>query len=186
MKNHKFAYIVWMVANFIAYATLTLVFRSISSTGYKTIIVGVSGNLYLYAFSFSLYIYCIACLWDTLQNHIALSDEINERNTHKNLFVSLADGISELIISQALLACFVLTLWYWMIRVVVLVFGWLRYGEWVQYSSCDAIQSFCYFDGSFVGINIIANWIGKNDFGLLLTIVCFTLGFLFKQHPKAQ
>jgi hypothetical protein len=184
MKHHKIAYAVWLVFNLIAYAILTIALRSIHNTDYKTMIVGLNGNLYLYIFAISIYTYCFAYLWDFLQEHIALSDDINERETKKNGLIFVIDSISQLIISQALISSFILPIWYWMIRFVVLAFGWLKYGEWIQYTSCDAIQTFCSFNSSFVGINIIMNWFSENDFGYLLTLICFSLCFIFSKHPK--
>lgn len=186
MKKHKIAYAVWLIFNFITYATLTLVLRNIYDLGHKTVVAGVTGNLYLYFFTFSIYIYCFAYLWDFLQEHIALADGLQERKIQTNLMMLLADGLSNTVLSQAFLASFTLPICYWMARVFILVIGWLKYGEWIQYSSCDAIQPFCNFDSTFVGINIIVNWLGNNEFGFLLTLICFSLCFIFKQHPKSQ
>ena len=183
MKHHKIAYAVWLVFNFVAYAIFISCLRSIYATGNKTTIVSLPGNLYLYIFTTALYVYALAYLWNFLQEHIALSNEVNEREVKKNKGLLLLDELSSWILSQALLVCLVVPMWYWLARVFILVFDWLKNGEWVSYSSCEAIQLFCNVESSFIGINILSNWIGNTDFGLLLTSICFSLFFIFKKHP---
>lgn len=185
MKNNKIPYFIWFLFNLILYALLTITNRSIQDTDSKTIIVGLAGNMYLYFFSISIYLYFFACLWDLLQEHIKLSNSIHNRTSNKGFLILLLDGLSGLIISQALLFSFAVPLFYWAIRIIFAIFGWLKYGELIQYTSCNAIPNICNFESSFVGINIIVNWFGQNDFGILVSVLSLILCFLFKKHPKS-
>ncbi len=183
MKNNKLAYAVWLFFNFFAYALLVIVLRAIHATGYKTAITDLPGNLYLYFISFAIYIYVVALFWNALREHINLADEIRGIQSNEGLFTSLMNSLSDWVLNESLLACVVLPLWYWMARVCVIVFDWLKTGEFVTYTTCDAIH-FCNIESSFIGLNLILNWIGNAEFGLFVSALGGLLFSLFKMHPK--
>jgi hypothetical protein len=73
-----------------------------------------------------------------------------------------------------------------MIRIPLLLIGWLMHGEWQEYTACDAIQSICTIDSPLIGLNKMIYWVSENDFGFFLLAVCIPLGLLSLKHPKAK
>ena len=185
MRNNKIAFVVWLFFNYLNVAFFVSALRSIEATGYKTFIVSLNGNLYLYVIATYAFIYVSSLLWDAFQSHIELANVSNEE-TDKNILLQLIDELSNYILSQSFVCLFLTPIYYWMIRILLLLIGWLMHGEWQEYTTCNAIQSLCNIDSELIGLNKIIYWLGNNDFGFFLLVVCIPLGLLSLKHPKAR
>lgn len=186
MKNNKFAFVVWFFCNYLTVAFYLSALRSIEATGYKTLIVSLRGNLYLYVIATYAFIYATSLLWHALQSHIDLANLSNSENLEKNIFLQLIDELTNYILSKAVILLLLIPIYYWMIRIPLLLVLWLMHGEWQEYTTCDAIQSICDIDSQLIGLNKIIYWLGINDFGFFLLVVCIPLGLLSLKHPKAK
>lgn len=172
MKN-LFSYCVWLVANFIALATYLILLRD-------------SSNDFVICLNSAIYIYVVALAWDALVNHVTLSAEINDyafERTKAGLFM---DELSNYIIAKSSYFLILVPIYYWLFRFPLLLILWLKDGFWNEFTTCDVLQSFCDYQSKAVGLNKIVLWVGANDFGIFLTVVCVVFAVLVNMHPKSN
>jgi hypothetical protein len=174
MKNHKLALTIWLVFNIFLLELFLVTWRESEASG-----------LFVKCFSVAVYVYAFSFCWDALITHIKDSNEIaGIKHGERGAAFQLIDSLTAEVLSSATLWLWLLPVYYLMIRLAVLFFGWLKEGEWSTFTTCDVIPSFCYYQSNLVGLNKIISWIANNDFGFFLALVCGVCGWIASKRNE--
>ena len=147
---------------------------------------GANDNVFLACLYIFIYLYMFSLIWNLLQSHIKLADEISGNQTKKNTIVEAIDEISEGILYKSSHWLLLLPFYYWTIRVAFLAFGWLKNGYWSEFNTCDVLTIFCSYQTNAVGLKKIIRWIGFNEFGFFLTVLLLLLSWIASKNKNSE
>jgi hypothetical protein len=168
MKNHKLALTIWLVFNIFLLELLLVTWQENSTNG-----------LFVKCFSIAVFAYAFSFCWDALITHIKDSNEIaGIELAERGSVLQFIDSLTAEVLSSATLWLWLVPVYYVLIRVTFLIFGWLKDGVWNTYTTCDVIPSFCYFQSNAIGLNKIVAWFANNDFGFFLVLLCAICGWI--------
>jgi hypothetical protein len=168
MKNHKFAFAIWLVLNIFLFELLAVTWKE-----------GESSGLFVKCFALAVYAYGFSFFWNAFFGYIRHVDEMAGRvGNENNRFLKFVNALTNDVLESATLWLWLVPLYYWMIRISMLLIGWIKDGEWNTFTTCDVIPTTCYFESKAVGLNKIINWIAYNDFGYFLLILCGLCGWI--------
>ena len=170
------AYFVWLIAAFIATAAFIAGFRE----------GGAKENAFLLCLYSYFYIYANSFIWSLLQSHLTLEAEIKGGKFNKNKLVVIVDEVTDEVLKKSSYWLFILPFYYWLIRISVLVGGWLKDGYWSEFTTCDVLPKICLFESKAVGLNKIILWIGTSDFGIAFTALLLLCGWIASKNEKSN
>lgn len=171
MRNHKVAISIWFVANYLLIVIFAAMLKEPSMQ---------QSSVYITSAFIYYYVFCI--FWGFLQNHIKLSCESRSIELPSNSgAVGFLNELTNDSLKFAPTFTLLVPLYYWMFRLVILPLGWLKTGEWSEFTTCDVYKQFCNFDSNALGLNILINKIGQADYGFLLATLCLIFYLLSKK-----
>ena len=174
MRNNKIALLMWLAFNIFLLGLIVVIWKETVNSGFIVRCFAFAGCVY--AFSFC---------WNMLSTYVKDRDKIAGITDAKRAPVlNFIDALTEEVLNSTTFWLWLVPIYYWMFRIVALLLGWLKDGEWNTFNTCDAIPAFCRFESRAIGLNKIVNWIGVNDFGIFLLLLCGLCGWLAHKGRK--